>query len=95
VTTEEAQPDTVADLPGGDIRIYGVDDPDDLVTGNDRLARIGPESFDAEGVAVANAAGEDTHADMAWLGFDDLALDEFELALSGDLESAICWHCDP
>jgi hypothetical protein len=95
VTTEEAQPDTVADLPGRDIRTYGVDDPDDLVTGNDRLARIGPESFDAEGVAVAHPAGPDMYAYMAGFGFNDVALDEFELALAGDLESAICRHCDP
>jgi hypothetical protein len=95
VTAEEAQPGTVADLPGGDIRTYGVDDPDDLVTGNDRLARIETDTFPDEKIAVAHPAGEHTYAYMAGFGFDYLALDKFKLTLAGDLKSAIRRHGDP
>jgi hypothetical protein len=94
VTTEEAQPDTVADLPGGDIRTYGVDHADDLVTGDDRLAGVGTGTLTGDEIAVADAAGEDTHSDTTWLGVDDLALDELELTLSCDLKSAIRRHGD-
>jgi hypothetical protein len=69
VAAEEAHSDAVADPPGGHVRTYGVDD-DDLVAGNDRQTRIGPEPFDAEGVAVAYPAAAD--ADAAQLGCDDL-----------------------
>jgi hypothetical protein len=44
---------------------------------------------------VADAAGEDTHSDTTRLGVDDLALDQLELTLSCDLESAVRRHEDP
>jgi hypothetical protein len=65
------------------------------VSGDDRLAGVGPESFAGNEIAVAHPAGEDTDADMAWRGFDDVVLDQLELTLSRDLKTAICRHGEP
>ena len=92
---EEAETDAVANLPCGDAWADRVDDADDLVTGDDRLAGIGTNALHAEEIAVADPAAEYPDPDVARLGFDDVALDQLELTLSGDLKSAIRRHGDP
>ena len=92
VAAEVAKADPVADLPSGDPRPDRVDDADDLVAGDDGLTGIRAHAIHAEEIAVAHPAAEDPDPDMARLWFDDLALDQLELLLSRDLESAIRRH---
>jgi hypothetical protein len=95
MATEEAKANAFADVPRRHASADRVDHADDLVAGDHRLAGIGTDAFDPKEIAVAHPAGEDTDADMAGFGIDDLALDEFELTLTGDLKSAIRRHGDP
>jgi hypothetical protein len=44
---------------------------------------------------VADAAAEHPDADVARFGFHDVALDQLELTLSRDLQSAIRRHDNP
>ena len=57
--------------------------------------RSGTDTLAGNEIAVTHPAGQDTHSDVAWLGFDDVALDQLELTLSRDLEGAIGRHKDP
>jgi hypothetical protein len=95
VAAEEAKANAVADAPRRHVRADRVDDADDLVAGDDRLAGIGTDTLPGEKIAVAHPAGEDTYADMAGFGIDYLALDQLELTLTRDLKSAIRRHADP
>jgi hypothetical protein len=82
-------------MPGRHAGSDGVDDADDLVTGDDRRAGVGTDTLHTEDVAVAYPATEHAHADVAGFGFDELALDQLELMLSGGLDGAICRHGEP
>jgi hypothetical protein len=95
VSAEEAEADTLADLPCADARSDGVDDADDLMTWNDRLAGIGPNTLGAEEIAATDPAAEHADAYVAGLRLDDLAVYKLELMLSGGLDGAICRHGDP
>jgi hypothetical protein len=89
VAAEEAEANAFADAPCRHARADRVDDADDLVAGDHRLARVGPDTFSSEEIAVTHPARENAHADVSGFGIDYLALDEFELTLSCDLESAV------
>jgi hypothetical protein len=93
VAAEEAKTNTFADAPRGHTRTDHVDVTDDLVAGDDGLAGIGANALHSEKIAVAHPAAED--ADALRLGVDDLALDQLELTLSCDLESAVRRHGEP
>jgi hypothetical protein len=95
VTAEEAKAHSVAHAPQRHTWADRVDDADDLVSGDDRPAGVGPESFAGNEIAVAHPAGEDTYAYMAGFRFDDVALDQLKLTLSRDLKSPICRHGGP
>jgi hypothetical protein len=95
VAAEEAKTNTFADAPRGHTRTDRVDDTDDLVAGDDGLAGIGANALHSEKIAVAHPAAEDADADALRLGVDDLALDQLELTLSCDLESAVRRHGEP
>jgi hypothetical protein len=95
VAAEEADSDAVTGLPGRHTDSDRVDDADDLVTRDDRRARIGTDALHTEDVAVAYPATEYARADVAGFGFDELALDQLELMLSGGLDGAICRHGEP
>jgi hypothetical protein len=95
VAAEEAKADPVAWAPGRDAGPDRVDDADDLVAGHDRSAGLWTNTLTREEIAVAHPAGEDTRPHMAWLRVDDFALDQLELTLPRDLESAVRRHGDP
>jgi hypothetical protein len=95
VAAEEAEANAFADVPHSHAGADRVDDADDLVAGHDRLAGVGTDAFPGEEIAVAYPARKHAHSDVSGFGIDDLALDEFELTLSRDLESAVGRHGHP
>jgi hypothetical protein len=88
VTSEEADADTLADLPRGDPGADGVDAADDLVPRHagevDREHRL-----DGGGIRVADAAGLDPHSHLAGARLAERQLGQDELAGLDCLNGAV------
>ena len=92
MATQKANADAVPDVPTGHRFADRVDDSDDLVPRYQWLCRVGTPALNSDRVGVAHAAALHANSDVARLRLDHLALHQLELALSGDLISAIRRH---
>jgi hypothetical protein len=74
MTAQEAQTDTLADVPRCDTGPDGVDHADNLMARHHRLAGFGTLALNAERVAVAHSAAVNPKPDMTGTGRDQLAV---------------------
>jgi len=68
VTAEVAHTDTLTDAPSRDPLAYGVDPPNDFMTGYPRECQIWKQAFDRDDIGVADPAGLHADADFPRTG---------------------------
>src|SRR2546425_6769719 len=73
VSSEVADTDALADLPVRHPRSEGVDAPDRFMPGNAGKFGVGEQSFDREGVRVADATGFDADPNLTGSWIDERA----------------------
>jgi hypothetical protein len=72
--------DSLINCPRCDVGTHGIDAPGDLMTGDTRILKSGPDAVLDHCVAMANAACLDLHAYVAGTRFGNVAFDEFPFA---------------
>jgi hypothetical protein len=83
VASDPADSNALAFGPVGYAFSQGIDDTGDFMARHAGIDQTGEKTFLGEKIAVADAAGFDFHADLAWAGIGDGSLHNFDGAVGG------------
>jgi hypothetical protein len=93
MAAEEADPHSLAELPGRHALAEGINFADHFMARNAGVADVGSEALDGEGVRMTDAARLDPNADVPRPGHRQFPLHHFQAGGLGHLNGTIGCHC--